>query len=179
MCAKTMCENVWENHVQKMCGKGINVWMLLMCGGISTCGSYSCVKKGRSQLHMGEAHVWSDIHVCEKCAGVVHMCEKCVQKTCGKMYGENMCERQVQKMWGGNVCEKCVGKTYGMEGTSHQSDILHSFIFYYTGRSSNVQCMLTPISSILNKKWIISLYSIAIVLIIKPPGLQQRCSSMS
>ena len=79
--------------------------------------------------------------------GLFTCVKMCAKKEWGEMCVKNGWGKCVHKMYG-----KTVGKTCGMEGTRHQSDILHSLIFYYSRGSSNVQCMLTPISSILNNK---------------------------
>ena len=59
-----------------------------------------------------------------KLRSVQKVCEIGVEKMCRK----NMWQKCVENVWGKHV-GKSVRKTCGVEGTSHQSDILHSLIF--------------------------------------------------
>ena len=131
------------SHVERalMCGSYSCVEGALMCGSYSCvegalmCGSYSCVegalmcqshshvkKDAGDYSHVEEVHVWRDIHMCENVHGLF-TCVKNMCKTCGK--------NKYEKTWGEKVCEKHVWKTCEVEETSHQSEILHSLIFFH------------------------------------------------
>ena len=129
----------------------IHIWGKLTCGGEFTymcekhTGDYSCVGKlmCRGDIHMyqkctgGYSYV-RGAHVCEKYAGgYSHVCKNCVQKTSVNGVCKNVCRICVKNMCKSgckNVCEN-VQRTIHVwgkitcGGASHQSEILHSFIF--------------------------------------------------
>ena len=73
-----MCERGTNMRQLLTCREGIIMFELLICGGINIWELLTCGKHAGGYSHMGEAHVWRDVHVFEKCAGAIHGCEKCV-----------------------------------------------------------------------------------------------------
>ena len=147
-------------HMWKNMQRAIHVWGKLMCGGTLTCVKNK--KNHAGAIHMCEKCVWKlyvEKHVGKTCLKNIYVknmcenvCEKHLWKMCRENVWENICKKHLGKTCGkkcvrnvlNKTCEKtvwekcvlkCVGKMCGVEGTSHQSEILHFLIFFGLSRS--------------------------------------------